>query len=61
MLPEGNRWLHSRMHGELAAEVVRGSPAQVHKELLACCETIPSQCLLPHSLAEGNSAGGQKA
>jgi len=33
---EGYRWLHSRMHGQLAADVVRDSPAAVHKELLAC-------------------------
>jgi len=34
--PESYRWLHARLHGELAAEVVRDSPAAVHKELLAC-------------------------
>lgn len=38
MSPEGYRWLHARLHGELAAEVVRDSPAAVHKELLGCCE-----------------------
>jgi len=34
--PDGYRWLHSQMHGHLAAAVVRDSPAAVHKELLAC-------------------------
>eukprot|EP00873_Tetraselmis_striata_P004479 jgi/Tetstr1/424743/TSEL_015260.t1 len=38
--PEGYRWLHARLHGELAAEVVRDSPAAVHKELLGCYTLI---------------------
>eukprot|EP00899_Mesostigma_viride_P009171 jgi/Mesvir1/18255/Mv09528-RA.1 len=38
--PDGWRWMHMRMHGELAAAVVRDSARVVHQEMLACYSLI---------------------